>query len=64
MEIKKLKTVGLEEAMLGMEIGQTCETPDDCSVNYVRSTCSILNRKGYLFVSNGKTGVMMVTRLK
>lgn len=64
MELKKLKTQSLPDALMSMSIGETCISPDECTPAYVKRACSDLKEKGYLFVTTTKTGVQTVTRLK
>lgn len=64
MELKKLKTQSLPEALMSMNIGETCISPDECTPAYVKRACTDLKEKGYLFVTSTKTGVQTVTRLK
>ncbi|MBD5327958.1 MAG: hypothetical protein HDR99_05805 [Bacteroides sp.] len=64
MKLKKLITQSLPEALMGMNVGETCIAPDDTAPTYVKKTCSELKDKGYLFVTSTKVGVQTVTRLK
>lgn len=64
MELKKLKTQSLPDALMGMNIGETCISPDECTPAYVKRACTDLKEKGFLFVTSTKTGVQTVTRLR
>lgn len=64
MELKKLKTQSLPDALMAMSIGETCISPDECTPTYVKKACSELKEKGYLYVTSTKSGVQTVTRLK
>lgn len=64
MELKKLITQSLPDALMAMQIGETRISPDGCSKAYVKRACTDLKEKGYLFVTTTKTGVQTVTRLK
>lgn len=64
MELKKLKTLSLYDALMEMTIGETCIAPDEVSPSYVRRACADLKEKGYVFSTSTKTGVQTVTRLQ
>lgn len=64
MELKKLKTASLADALKEMQVGETCIAPDDCTPTYVKATCTELKSQGYLFTTSTKIGVQTVTRLK
>lgn len=64
MELKKLKTQSLCDALREMKVGETCIAPDGCSVAHVKRTCSELKAEGYLFATSQRAGVQTVTRLK
>lgn len=64
MQLKKLKTQSLADALMAMSIGETCIAPDECSASYVKRACSELKDKGYVFTTSTKTGVQTITRLK
>lgn len=64
MELKKLKTQSLIDALMAMNVGETCIAPDECSTSYVKRACSELKEKGYVFATSTKTGVQTITRLK
>lgn len=64
MELKKLKTSSLADALKEMKVGETCISPDDCTPAYVKSACTELKAQGYLFTTSTRIGVQTVTRLK
>ena len=64
MEIKKLKTASLADALKEMNVGQTCIAPDGYAPATVIKTCSELRDKGYLFQTSQRAGVQIITRLK
>lgn len=64
MELKKLKTSSLADALRDMKIGETCLSPDECTPKTVIKTCVELKAEGYLFQTSTRTGVQTVTRLK
>lgn len=64
MELRKLKTQSLPDALRGMAVGETCISPDECTPVYVKRTCYELKQEGYIFTTTTKTGVQTVTRLK
>lgn len=64
MELKKLKTSSLADALKGMKIGETCLSPDECTPKTVIKTCVELKSQGYIFQTSTRTGVQTVTRLK
>lgn len=64
MKLKKLKTSSLADALKGMEIGETCLSPDECTPKTVIKTCAELKSQGYIFQTSTRTGVQTVTRLK
>lgn len=64
MELKKLKTQSLYDALRAMNVGETCIAPDECTPKTVIKTCSDLKEEGLLFTTTTKTGVQTVTRLK
>lgn len=64
MELKKLKTQSLPDALKLMSIGETCIAPDECAPAYVKRACSELKIQGYLFQTSTRTGVQTITRLK
>lgn len=64
MEIKKLKTASLADALAEMQVGESCLAPDGYSPKTVIKTCVELRQKGYLFQTSQRAGVQTVTRLK
>ncbi len=64
MEIKKLKTATLLEALTAMSVGETVTAPEGYSDATVKRACSDLNRRGCVFRTTNITGVRTITRLK
>lgn len=64
MEIKKLKTASLADALTDMTIGETCVAPDGYQPKSVTKTCVELKEQGYLFQTSTRSGVQTITRLK
>lgn len=64
MEIKKLTTATLADALKAMAIGETCAAPDGYQPTSVIKTCVELKDQGYLFQTSTRTGVQTITRLK
>jgi len=64
MEIKKLKTASLADALKGMTVGETCVAPDGYQPKTVTKTCVELKEQGYLFQTSTRAGVQTITRLK
>lgn len=64
MELKKLKTQSLYDALRAMSVGETRIAPDECTRKTVIKTCSELKGEGYVFTTTTKSGVQTVTRLK
>lgn len=64
MELKKLKTASLADALKEMNVGETCISPDGYAPATVIKTCSELKDKGYLFQTSQRAGVQIITRLK
>lgn len=64
MTLKKLKTQSLIDALMEMNVGETCIAPDECTYSYVKRQCSVLKDKGYIFSTTRRTGVQTITRLK
>lgn len=64
MELRKLKTSSLADALMEMNVGETCIAPDECLPAYVKRMCSELKNKGYLYLTSTKTGTQTITRLK
>lgn len=62
--LKKLKTQSLPDALMAMNVGETCIAPDECKTAYVKRACSELKDKGYLFTTSTRAGVQTVTRLR
>ena len=46
MELKKLKTQSLPDALMAMSVGETCIAPDECTPTYVKRACCELKEKG------------------
>ncbi len=64
MEMKKLFTASLTTALKGMNIGETCQAPDEANPSTVRKTCVELKAHGYMFQTSMRSGVQTITRLK
>lgn len=64
MELKKLKTLSLSDALMEMNVGETCVAPDNTTPAYVKRACSELKEKGFVFTTSTKTGVQTITRLQ
>lgn len=64
MELKKLKTASLSDALKEMAIGESCIAPDGYSPKTVIKTCSELKGEGYLFNTSRRVGKQIITRLK
>lgn len=64
MEIKKLATASLADALRAMKVGETCYAPDGYSPASVRKTCAELKSEGYLFQTSMRTEEQTITRLK
>lgn len=64
MELKKLKTQSLPDALKAMNVGETCIAPDECTPTYVKRACCELKEQGYLFQTSTRSGVQTITRLK
>lgn len=64
MEIKRLYTATLSEALMRMSVGEVCSAPDGYSPVTVIRTCSNLKSKGYLFKTTRSTGEQLITRLR
>ncbi len=62
MELRKLKTQSLPDALKGMSVGETCIAPDECTQQYVKRTCCELKQEGYIFTTSTATGIQTVTR--
>lgn len=67
MELKRLQTATLADALKAMAVGETCLAPEGYEKKGVAKTCSELKREGYIFVTTTKTGEIKeqaITRLK
>ena len=64
MELERLRTASLSDALTEMRIGQTAIAPVGYKPETVRKTCTELKGKGYLFSTTMKAGVQTVTRLR
>lgn len=64
MELKKLKTASLADALKEMKAGDTCLSPDGYSPRTIIKTCTELKRQGYLFQTSTRAGVQTVTRIR
>lgn len=64
MEIEKLHTATLAEALASMNVGETRLAPDSYTPEYVRKICAEMKNKGFVFQTSCRTGVQTVTRLK
>ena len=64
MEIKKLKTASLADALKDMTIGETCVAPDGYQPKSVTKTCVELKEQGYLFQTSTRSGVQCKYSLK
>lgn len=65
MEIKRLETGSLSDALKRMEVGEVRLAPLGYANATVSKTCSELNKTGkYRFFTTAKTGDMVVARTK
>lgn len=64
MEIKKLKTASLADALKDMTVGETCVAPDGYQPRTVTKTCVELRAHGYMFQTSTRSGMQTITRLK
>lgn len=64
MEIKKLKTATLADALSEMQVGESRLAPDGYAPNTVIKTCVEMKEKGYIFQTSRRSGVQTITRLK
>ncbi len=64
MEIKKLKTGTLADALAEMQVGDVRIAPDGYSPKTVIKTCVKMKEKGYLFQTTQRSGAQTITRLK
>ena len=67
MELKRLKTASLADALKAMAVGETCLAPEGYDKKGVAKTCCELKREGYIYITSCKTGELgeqVITRLK
>lgn len=67
LNLRRLQTASLIDALKGMAVGETCLTPEGYAKRGVAKTCCELRREGYIFVTSCKTGDLneqVITRLK
>ncbi len=67
MELKRLQTSSLADALRAMAVGETCLAPVGYNKKGVAKTCCELKREGYLYITSCKTGDLgeqVITRLK
>jgi hypothetical protein len=64
MEIKRLQTASLSDALKQMTVGETCLSPDGYSHKTVIKACCELKADGYIFNTSTKTGEQFITRIK
>lgn len=64
MDIKRLKTASLSEALMQMSVGETCYAPEGYAYKTVIKTCCTLRSQGYVFNTTTKTGEQIITRIK
>lgn len=64
MELKKLKTASLSDALKELSIGETRIAPDGYAPKTVIKACSELKSEGYIFTTCQREGIQVVTRLK
>lgn len=64
MEVKRLQTASLSDALKQMTVGETCLSPDGYSHRTVIKTCCELKTEGYIFSTTTKTGEQFITRIK
>lgn len=64
MELKKLITASLSDALMQMSVGESRLAPDGYAPKTVIKTCCELKDKGYIFVTTQKTGEQVITRIK
>lgn len=53
MELKKLKTQSLPDALMAMNVGETCIAPDECTPTYVKRACCSLSSTHVLVTDLG-----------
>ncbi len=64
MEIKRLTTANLSDALTAMSVGETRIAPERYSRQTVIKTCCELKEKGYVFSTTTKTGEQVITRIR
>ena len=65
MQIKKLATVSLIDALKGMKVGETCVAPDGYKPRAIIATCSNLrNISSMIFRTYMVDGVQHITRIQ
>ena len=64
MEFRKLIAQSLQEALMGMKVGETCIAPDGYAPQTIIKTCCELRESDMLFSTSTKTGIQTITRLK
>ena len=65
MEMKKLITVSLVDALKGMKVGETCVAPDGYKPRAIIATCSTLgNISSMKFRTYIVDGVQHITRIQ
>ncbi len=64
MELKRLKTASLSDALMQMLVGETCLAPVGYRSKTVIKTCCELKEKGFVFSTTTRTGEQMITRIK
>lgn len=64
MELKRLKTASLSDALMQMLVGETRLAPVGYSNKTVIKTCCELKEKGFVFSTTTKIGEQVITRIK
>ncbi len=65
MEVKRLETGTLSDALRRMEVGEVRRAPLGYKVTTVQKACSEFNKKGERrYYTSTKTGDMFITRAK
>lgn len=64
MELKKLKTASLSDALIGMKVGESAIAPDGYARRSVTKMCCDLKKQGYIFTTTTKTGEQVITRIQ
>ena len=64
MELRKLVSLTLTDQLRGMEVGETCLSPDNTTAATVRRLCAALRAEGLMFSTSTRTGKQTVTRLQ